>query len=185
LICGPMKSGKSTALMSCAEALRDFDASRPMFLLSARPSVFTANPLWNHAVTGPEDCTALLQQLCQEMEVTPQPLAPVVFVDDFHELHEGSTGKALSALIALGKTQSIAIVATSDCFPARRASQYTPIGELRQFKRGLILNPDATQGDGDILGVLLPNASIKAWPVGRGYDVMAGGAELVQICIPN
>jgi DNA segregation ATPase FtsK/SpoIIIE, S-DNA-T family len=185
LICGPMKSGKSSALMTCAEALRDLDVERPLFFLTGRPSPLDNRPVWDQSVVGIEQCAALLRQLAQELIENPQEVAPAVFIDDLHELHEGDVGKALSELLKVGKTNPVLLVATSDIFPARRASQYTPLGELKQFKRGLLLCPEVSQGDGDILGALLPNTSVKSWPPGRGYDIAAGATELVQVGIPS
>ncbi len=185
LISGPMKSGKTSALMACAEALRDLELDRPIFLLTGRPSMLDRHPVWSHAISGVEACSALLRQLIDELQESPQELPPAVFVDDFHELHEGDVGKAISELLKVGRTFPVLVVATSDTFPARRASQYTPLGELRQFKTGLLLAPDTSQGDGDILSALLPNTSVKAWPPGRGYNVWPGVAELVQVGLPS
>jgi hypothetical protein len=109
----------------------------------------------------------------------------VLFIDDFHETNEGDLGKEVSALLKVAKEFPAVIVVSGDSLVTRRASQYTPLGELRQFKTGLLLAPEAANSDGDILSATLPNTSVKHWPEGRGYLINRGSLELVQVGLPS
>jgi DNA segregation ATPase FtsK/SpoIIIE, S-DNA-T family len=185
LVSGPMKSGKSLALVCIAEALRDISPNRPILLISPRSDPIQHHPVWSHVAAGENDALALLKQFTDELSHIPQAEPPVVMLDDFHHLHETDVGQVVSALLKGAKEHPVAIVASSDSAVARRASQYNPIGELRQYKRGLLLAPDNGAGDGDTLNVTLPNTSIKVWPAGRGYFVVGGAMELVQVGVPG
>jgi DNA segregation ATPase FtsK/SpoIIIE, S-DNA-T family len=185
VVAGPMKSGKSSTLASLAEALAEQTPGRPMFFVSPRRSPLSTAPFWTAASTNPEDAATLIRQLADDIAKIEPEHAPAVFIDDFHECHESDVGQAVSALVKVAREYPVLIVASAESSIARRASQYTPLGELRQFKTGIVLAPDVVNGDGDILSAAIPNTSVRVWPPGRGYLVGRGSAELIQVGLPS
>jgi S-DNA-T family DNA segregation ATPase FtsK/SpoIIIE len=51
---------------------------------------------------------------------------------------------------------------------------------MRKDEHGLLLDPDVDV-DGDLLGTRLPRRTNLAFPPGRGYFVVRGDVELVQV----
>ena len=184
LVAGPMRSGKSSAIATLGEVLRVQHPERVLLFCAGRRSSVASMPCWSHTSIGVDECTEAIKTLGADLLNEEVAYPPVVFIDDFNELHEGEVGQAVSALLKVAREVSVGVVASSDSAAARRASQYTVLGELRQHKHGLLLAPDLLNSDGDILGATLPNSNMKTWPAGRGYVVRRGGVELVQIGLP-
>jgi DNA segregation ATPase FtsK/SpoIIIE, S-DNA-T family len=181
VIAGPMKSGKTSALMACAEAAAEVYPNRQRFFCTTRRNAAAQHPGWDAASTTAEATAELLKGLISDLRSVPSSVPPFIFFDDFHEFHEGETGDLVKELLKLMRDVSISMVFTSESSLARRASQYTTLGEVKQFKHGLLLAPDVSNGDGDIIGVQLPATSMRQWPAGRGYIGRSGNAELIQV----
>ncbi len=185
VIAGPLKSGKSSSLASLAEALAEQIPERAMFFVSPRRNPLSTASFWTASSTNPEEAAALIRQLVDDVAKIEPEHPPAVFIDDFHECHESEIGQAVSALVKAAREYPVLIFASAESSVARRASQYTPLGELRQFRTGIVLAPDVTNGDGDILSSAIPNTSIRVWPPGRGYLIGRGSAELIQVGLPS
>jgi DNA segregation ATPase FtsK/SpoIIIE, S-DNA-T family len=180
-----MRSGKTSTLVSIGEALHSVDPERQLFFCATRRNAAANARCWTDAFTTLEESVASIRQIADLLPEIETASPPVVFIDDFHESHEGELGQAVSALLKVGREYPVLVVTSADTAIARRASQYTPLGELRQFKLGLLLAPDNSNSDGDILGAVLPNTTVRVWPEGRGYIVGRGTAELVQVGLPS
>jgi S-DNA-T family DNA segregation ATPase FtsK/SpoIIIE len=181
LVCGPYRSGRSTALRTLCESLRGLDP----VLLAPRRSPLAELDLWREAARGTEACDELALRLAQEVEarrgaVSHEPL--VVVIDDGEELAETLGGPALETVVRRGRDLDVRVVAACERQAAQRA--FTGwLRELRKEEHGLLLDPDPDV-DGDILGVRLPRRSNPVYPPGRGYLVRRGAAELVQVALP-
>jgi DNA segregation ATPase FtsK/SpoIIIE, S-DNA-T family len=182
VIVGPMKSGKSSSLLACAEAARELDRYRPRFFVSPRRTPLSSHPIWTHATSSLEESNSFLNDFIAELQEAPSAIPPFVFIDDLHECHEGETGDLLKKLVQVLRDVPGCLVTASDALITRRASTYSALGD---FKQGLLLAPDIANGDGDIFGITLPNTSVQVWPAGRGYIALRGHAELMQVGLPE
>jgi ATPase family associated with various cellular activities (AAA) len=185
LVAGPMRSGKTTTLLAIAEAMHELDPERQLFFCTGRRSALASASFFTAATSNVEESAALIRQIAEDLAQIETASPPVIFIDDFHETNEGDLGKEVSALLKVAREFPAVIVASGDSLQTRRASQYTPLGELKQFKCGLLLAPEVANSDGDILGATLPNTSVKSWPEGQGYLVERGAIELVQVGLPS
>jgi DNA segregation ATPase FtsK/SpoIIIE, S-DNA-T family len=185
VVAGPMRSGKTSALVSVGEALHSVDPERQLFFCTTRRNAAANAGCWTKSFTNLEESVASVREIADLLPEIETDSPPVIFIDDFHESHEGELGQAVSALLKVGREYPLLLVASADSAVARRASQYTTLGELRQFKLGVLLAPDNANSDGDILGALLPNTAMRVWPEGRGYLVGRGAVELIQIGLPS
>jgi DNA segregation ATPase FtsK/SpoIIIE, S-DNA-T family len=181
LVCGPYRSGRSTALRTLCESLRGLD----LVLLAPRRSPLVDLALWREAARGTEACDELAAQLAPEVEARRgdaghEPL--VLVIDDGEELAETLGGTALETIVRRGRDLDVRVVAACERQAAQRA--FTGwLRELRKEEHGLLLDPDPDV-DGDLLGVRLPRRSSPVFPAGRGYLVRRGAAELVQVALP-
>jgi S-DNA-T family DNA segregation ATPase FtsK/SpoIIIE len=55
---------------------------------------------------------------------------------------------------------------------------------VRRARTGLLLRPDR-EVDGELLGTVLPRHQLEPACAGRGHLVAEGGAELVQVALPD
>jgi S-DNA-T family DNA segregation ATPase FtsK/SpoIIIE len=180
LIIGPRASGRSTALTTIASALSA--GPRPCETISVRPrdgiagAVATLDAVLSRfegIAHGPDDVDA----------VRAGRAGTVVLLDDGELAVDGPIAAQLDRLLAIGATQPVRVVAAIDPTSAARAFGGW-VGELRRARRALLLAPDLDV-DGDLVGVRLKARPGQAFPPGRGFLVVAGRVELVQVALAD
>lgn len=175
-VCGPPGSGRSTTLITLAQA-----SGRPteqVLVIAVGPSPVAAWAVSGSAasVLGPSDDEALRRHLAQ------QP-ATLVLVDDVERLLDSPVEQVLvelarhavrhpggAAVVAAGTTQHL-------------AATYRGLAtELRRAATGIVLQPRHAS-DGDLLGVALPR--LHGPPPGRGVLVDRGRTLVVQVALTH
>jgi S-DNA-T family DNA segregation ATPase FtsK/SpoIIIE len=165
LVTGPARSGKSTALALVAHQLRAVAPSTRLVAVVPRRS-----PLASADVDDVRpDASALDLEGLDGKGV-------VVLIDDA-ELVDDHDHRL--AMIAGGSVPGVHLVAASR-IEALRAAYGHWTQAVRRQRRGLVLAPQG-DADGDVLSVLLPRRSAAPPAPGRGYLVVDGGCQLVQL----
>jgi S-DNA-T family DNA segregation ATPase FtsK/SpoIIIE len=181
LVCGPDRSGRSTALLTLAAGLVAADPSLDSYLLAPRRSPLLGQPWWKEAARGPDACAALAQKLADELR-SREPgddRAILVVVDDGDELTEGRVATNLEAAIKRGRDAGLIFLTSAQTHAVHRAFANW-LTETKKAKHGFVLAPDV-EVDGDIFGARLPRRSVRAFPPGRGYLILRGAVTLVQV----
>jgi S-DNA-T family DNA segregation ATPase FtsK/SpoIIIE len=161
LVGGPPRSGRSCALAMIVQSLRAGTPGLEAHLLAPRRSPLLDMPGWASVAREPADFHAS---------------SGLVVVDDGDELADLP---ALEPLVHRGRDSGIRVLAAVDVHAALRAYGGW-IRDLRNVGRGLLLNPDP-DADGELLGVRLPRAPMAPRAPGRGFLVVGGTAEQVQV----
>ena len=180
LIIGPYRSGRSTALAAVAHGVHGAPGHAPLHLLSPRRSPLRDLDLWETSAAGLAPCADAVSSLLERAErgeFASQPA--VVVVDDGNELTDARTVTQLEQLVRLARDSELRVVASVETGSARGIGN-SWIRELRREGHGLLLQPDLSS-DGDILGARLPRSVPAALSPGRGFLVVRGISELVQI----
>jgi S-DNA-T family DNA segregation ATPase FtsK/SpoIIIE len=180
LIAGPNRSGRSTALATIALSLKQSTPDVRLFLLAPRRSPLLELDVWEKAARGADDCNQLAAELVDmidERDGSEEPI--VVFVDDGNELADSSADAALERVIRRGRDVAMSVVGAAESSSALRC-YIGWIPEIRKDRRALLLNPDPDI-DGDLVAARLPRRAGGGLPPGRGYLVLDGGVELMQV----
>ena len=169
LFAGPNRSGRSTALLTVAAAVRLLRPQTTLAAVCPRPSPLADHPGWDAVFRRLEEAEPLLNDrsdgarlalLIDDVEETADrgPLEPVI-----EKRMEGVT------VIAAGRTDVL------------RTAHRHWTSLLRNRRRGVILSP-VDRADGDLFGVRLP--ALRTGPLpGRGFLIEGGGARLIQLAI--
>jgi len=174
LICGPRRSGRSTALATLAMGVADSRASSSLHVLAPRRMDLPALG-WASVTTGVEAC----QEWCATSHDELVGGSPTtVFIDDGDELLDILAADALQRTMKWGRDHDVRFVVAVETHAAQRAFGGW-IAEIRKDKQGVLLEPDV-EVDGDLLSVRLPRRKI-AYPPGRGYLVTRGDVRLIQV----
>ena len=174
LIVGPARSGKSTALLTVAAAVK---AARPgvrVVAVAGPRSPIGADPLVDSSV-HPSQIGEGLMPL-----VEPGESPVVVLVDDAESIDD--VGGVLDKLSTSDRADLLMVAAGRNDGVRAGYSHWTR--PLRRSKLGVLLRPDVDL-DGDIFGTRLPRRSPVAMVVGRGYLATGGDIELVQVALPR
>lgn len=179
LVAGPIRSGKSTALATVANGLREADSELRLVLLAPRRSPLASLKIWS-AVAKTEDA---ITAMCEELEQAasdPDAEPTVVVVDDGQELLDSASASSLEMMARRGRDGGMRLVVACDVNAALRAYGGW-VNELKKDRQGLLLQPDPDT-DGDLFGLRLTR--LRTNPPGRGYLVAPFGAEPVQVAQP-
>ena len=174
LVCGPARSGKSTALLTAAACLAEATGGRGRVLAyGGRRSPLRSHPLVEHCATSADE----LAELAARALVIAGPV--LVLVDDVESLGEPDAG--LSTLVNNAHPHLRVFVAGR---PDALRSMYGHwTNAVRRSRSGILLQP-ALERDGELLGARLPYRLHVAMPAGRGFVVCNGEAVLAQVATP-
>lgn len=180
LVAGPPKSGLSSTAGWLARSLSKSFPDVPRVLLSARATPLAQLPLWTANLQGPDRVqdylnTQLKPYLTRESEIGRPSVA--VFVEQFAELAGSPADATLAEALKLARRNGHFLVGVAET--ATLAGFNSSIPELKNSRQGMLLAPDAN--DGDLLKVALPRVRAADFPPGRGFWVSAGTAVKVQI----
>lgn len=175
LVAGPYRSGRSTALVAIAAGLQRAMPEAELHLMSPRKSALQRAHVWASVIAGGDISVDVVEQLSALGSAAPA----VVFIDDADDVPESVSG-ALEALVKEGRDGRLRIVAAAESRAAHRSFGGW-LAEVKKDKQGLLLAPDPDL-DGDLLGVRLPRRSVR-FPGGRGYLVVRGEIELIQVAL--
>lgn len=183
LVAGPDGSGRTTALCTLVDGLREAAPGVDTYLLAPRrQSGLASDPYWTEVARGLDACEDLAQRLADEVRSRaeqPDPAPLVVVIDDGDELTEGRTATALEQLVRRSRDAGTVVLAAVQTHVVHRTFGGW-LTEIRKAKHGLVLMPDVDI-DGEIFGVRLPRKTVRAFPPGRGYLIRRGACDLVQI----
>lgn len=171
LIVGPARAGKSTLLQVLAGVAAAADAAlRTIVIASARSPLSTLAGAQLFAIG---DEANAVHAACADD-------SPCLVVIDDAERVDDDLG-AIRCLLAQRRPGDRVIAAGRA--DALRASYGHWSQELRRSRQGVVLKPNPDV-DGDLWGMLLPRRGPSRFAPGRGYLVLDGEAELVQVARP-
>ncbi len=170
LVAGPSRSGRSTALLAMATALRAGRPDLAVLAVSAARSPLHRAPLFAHL--EPERLGELLTP------EAPTAAPAVLLMDDIETIED--PGAVIASLLMAGW-----VVIGAGRTDALRSAYGHWSRALRVSRSGLLLRADRDL-DGDLLGVRLPRrAEAPVDLPGRGYLVSEGAVTLVQTAQPE
>jgi DNA segregation ATPase FtsK/SpoIIIE, S-DNA-T family len=180
LVVGPYRSGRSTALATLARSITDPLPVAELYLLAPRRSPLRELQVWKASATSAEECDQLLSVLLERHEAGELGATPAfLFVDDGGEISSARGLAVLEQLVRAGRDSELRVIAAVET-GASRGIGIAWIRELRREGHGLLLAPDLAT-DGDLLGAPLPRRLSTQMVPGRGFLVVRGAAELVQV----
>jgi S-DNA-T family DNA segregation ATPase FtsK/SpoIIIE len=174
LVAGPARSGKSTALLTVAAACRAAQPGMTVVSVAGPRSPLASDPLAG-AVVPP---SAVGERLAPVVDQAPGPV--LVLVDDAESIDD--VGGVLDRLSTSDRPDLLFVAAGRNDGIRSGYSHWTR--PLRRSKLGVLLRPDVDL-DGDILSAKLPRRSPVGMVAGRGYLVVAGELDLVQVALPR
>ncbi len=180
LVAGPNRSGRSTALGTIALSLQQSTPGARLFLLAPRRSPLLDLDVWERSARGANECDELAAELADMIDDRDDGEDQiVVFVDDGNELADSGADGAVERIIRRGRDVAMSVIGAAESSSALR-SYGGWIPEIRKDRRAVLLNPDPDV-DGDLVGARLPRRAGGGLPPGRGYLVLDGGVELIQV----
>ncbi|HQA13084.1 MAG TPA: FtsK/SpoIIIE domain-containing protein [Ornithinibacter sp.] len=181
-VTGPPSSGRTTALLTIASAVRRARQDSDLYLLTLdRRSRLLRQPIWTELALGLDAAAALADRLTERFaQEVQRPTVVVIervaeWSDTLAELSVDLMIKALSRAGGLLVTDGEAVA---------YSRTYGLAGASNTSRVGFLLQPDP--GDGSAFGATLPIRMNRGqFPSGRGFLVRGGRASLGQLALPD
>ncbi|MDR1512385.1 MAG: FHA domain-containing protein [Propionibacteriaceae bacterium] len=183
IVAGMPGSGRTTALRGLAQSLRRWRPDLPMYYFGPKRSAVGREAAWTDTATNPEDMRALAGEITpalqQSAEDTP---GVVVMIEGLSELIGSPADQALADLVKLARRNGHFAIGETET--AGWGSSWPLVAEIRNSRRGVVLQPDSADGD-NLFRVSFPRVKRADFPPGRGMYVDAGRSWTVQLPLPG
>jgi S-DNA-T family DNA segregation ATPase FtsK/SpoIIIE len=178
LIAGPPASGRSNALAALATAVSRFDQEARRYYIGNRRSKVGQLPGWVATATSIEEAAGLAKDLAEAVADPDTEGRIVVFVESISEFLQTAADQPILDLIRAVKRSDHFLIAESET--STWSSSWPLLGEIKNGRRGILLAPEAIDGD-IILKTTLPRMIRSEFPPGRGILIAAGKTVRVQL----
>jgi S-DNA-T family DNA segregation ATPase FtsK/SpoIIIE len=183
LLSGPAGSGRTTALVTIAQAVHRARPSARVVYLAPRSTNISGLPVWDEAVVGAEDVAAAADRITETVESGVLRRGELVVVIEAVTQLTGTPAETpVEKLVrALVRADQLAVGESESSTWSQAWALFQPFKGGRQ---GLLLTPNDTDGDA-LLGTGLGRIKRSDFPPGRGFLVTGGVARKLQVAIPG
>jgi len=178
VIAGPPGSGRTTALDTLATSVAAAGGRR-MVLISARRSAVARRGHWAVVADSPDALEKVVRDLLAEVEKGAIPTS-ALFLENLADFSGGPVEYDLEKIVkAHIKAESFVV---GEAETSTWSQAYTLGQPLRAARRGLLVQPDDSDGD-TLLNTSLGRNRRGSLPPGRGFLVERGRARKVQVAM--
>lgn len=178
LVAGPPASGRSTALASLAASLARFDPETRLYYLGSARSPLASSGLWTDTALTPAAAAELAKDLAVAVADPDTEGRIAVFVESIGDFLQTPADSAIVELVRAARRSDHLFVAEAET--SAWGSSWPLLGEVKNGRRGLLLQPDSIEGD-LLLKTPLPRLNRSEFPPGRGMYISKGAFTRVQI----
>ncbi|MGN8244445.1 FtsK/SpoIIIE domain-containing protein [Cellulomonas soli] len=183
LVAGLPGSGRTTVLASIATSLRRYAPQGRLYYVGNRRSPVHAAPVWTETAVSAEDAAALARRLLPELaEPATGDLGIVLVIESITDLLGGPAEQALAEAVKTARRNDHLVVAESET--STWGSAWPLVAEVRNGRRGLVLQPDHLDGD-SLFRTPFPRMARAEFPPGRGVVVESGRIRRVQVPVAD
>lgn len=178
VIAGPPESGKTNAMKAVVNAMLRFDPDVRLFHFAGRRSQLKDYAPWVRSAVTVDDAKALATELAELVVDETIPGRIMIVVEQVPQFADTDAERKMKELMqAINRSDHFLI---GDADVNQVSSGFGYIGDFKAGRRGIILRPDAYDGD-SVFKVPFPKVKRADFPVGRGIFVQNGRAVTVQL----
>ncbi|MGM1017072.1 MAG: FtsK/SpoIIIE domain-containing protein [Actinomycetota bacterium] len=178
VIAGPPLSGKTNAMKSVITSMRRLDPEVKLFHFGGRRAQLRDFVEWTRSAVTPEDAKELAKEITEIAGDESMPVRILIVVEDVPQFADSPAEREMKALFqAINRSDHLLI---GDADVTQVTSGFGFIGDFKAGRKGIILKPDAFDGD-SVFKVPFPKVKRTDFPEGRGIFVQAGRQVTVQM----
>jgi S-DNA-T family DNA segregation ATPase FtsK/SpoIIIE len=178
VVTGPPLSGKTNAMKALITSMTRFDPGVRLFHFGGRRSQLKEFAPWMRSATTPDEAKDLATELADLVGDESLEARLLIVIEDVPQFADTPAERPLKALFqAVNRSEHLLI---GDADVSQIASGFGLIGDFKGGRKGIVLRPDAFDGDA-IFKVPFPKVKRSDFPEGRGIFVQSGRAVTVQM----
>lgn len=178
LVSGPPRAGKTTAMKALVTSMARWDPETRLFHFGGRRAQLKTFAPWVRSASTPDDAKELATELGELVADESLGLRILIVVEDVPQFADGPAERPMKALFQAVNRSDHLLIGDADI--TQVASGFGLIGDFKGGRKGIILKPDAFDGDA-VFKVPFPKVKRADFPEGRGIFVQAGRAVTVQM----
>ncbi|MCW4384917.1 FtsK/SpoIIIE domain-containing protein [Salinibacterium sp. SYSU T00001] len=183
MLTGPPASGRSTALATLAQALREGPPGVELFYFGNARSSLSLAPGWSGTATSPDVAATLAKSLLERASApATQGARLAILIESITDFLSTPADQDLTALIKAAKRNDHFVVAESE--NSTWSQSWPLLMEFKAARRGFALQPEPHEGD-LLFKTSFPRIKRSEFPEGRGNFVQAGKVRTVQMALPD
>ncbi|AIY03708.1 MULTISPECIES: FtsK/SpoIIIE domain-containing protein [Arthrobacter] len=176
MLTGPPGSGRTTALVTLAEALKRSTPGTRRVYFGSRRSAIAKLPVWDEALVTASDVGPELRRYIDLVEAEGEPVA--FFIEGVTEFSDSAAEMDLVALIKAAAKANCFVVGEAET--STWSAAWNLAGLFKAGRRGLLMNPGDLEGD-TLMNTPLGRLRNNKFIPGRGYVVGRGKAFKLQV----
>ncbi len=176
MLTGPPSSGRTTALVTLAEALKRSTPGTRRVYFGSRRSAIANLPVWDESIVGAAALEPQLQRFIDAVEAETEPVA--FFIEGVTEFGDSEAEMDLVTLIKSAVKANYFVVGEAET--STWSGAWSLAGLFKAGRRGLLMNPGDVEGD-TLMNTPLGRVYNNKFIPGRGYIVGRGKAFKVQV----
>ncbi|WP_144719959.1 FtsK/SpoIIIE domain-containing protein [Agrococcus jejuensis] len=178
IVAGPPESGKTNAMKAIVNSMLRFDPDVRLFHFAGRRTVLKDYAPWVRSAVTVDDAKALATELVDIVKDETIPGRIMIVMENVPQFADSDAERKLKELMqAVNRSDHFLI---GDVDVAQVTSGFGFIGDFKAGRKGIILKPDAFDGD-SVFKVPFPKVKRVDFPVGRGIFVQSGRAVTMQM----
>ncbi|MFE6997782.1 FtsK/SpoIIIE domain-containing protein [Microbacterium sp. NPDC057659] len=178
VVAGPPLSGKTNALKAIITSVRRFDPEVKLFHFGGRRAVLKEWADWTRSAVTPDDAKELAKEIAEIAGDESVPVRMLIVIEDVPQFADSPAERDMKAMFqAINRSDHLLI---GDADVTQVTSGFGFIGDFKAGRKGIILKPDAFDGDA-VFKVPFPKVKRSDFPDGRGIFVQNGRPVTVQI----
>ncbi len=176
MVTGPPGSGRTTALVTLAEALKRSTPGTRRVYFGSRRSAIASLPVWDESFATATAVEPELRRFIDQVEAEEVPVA--FFIEGVTEFSDSSAEMDLVDLIKAAIKANLFVVGEAET--STWSAAWNLAGLFKAGRRGLLLNPGDVEGD-SLMNTPLGRIYNNKFIPGRGYIVGRGKAFKLQV----
>ena len=182
IVAGMPGSGRTTALRGLAQCLRRWQPDIPMYYFGPKRSVVGREPAWTASAKDHDSMRALATDIMPVLQTVGEDIpGAIIMIEGLSELIGSSAEQALVDMLKLARRNGHFAIGEAET--AGWGSSWPLVAEIRNSRRGIVLQPDSSDGD-NLFRVSFPRMKRADFPPGRGIYVDTGKYWTVQLPLP-
>ncbi|MBD5785584.1 FHA domain-containing protein [Cellulosimicrobium terreum] len=182
MLSGPPGGGRTTALVTIAQAVRRGGGSRVVFLAPRRTSIASLD-VWDTSATTPEDVVSLLENLTRAIDSGAlRPGSLTVLAESITEFTGTPAEQPLATFVKTAVRAEQLVVGEAETSTWGQA--WALAQPFKAGRTGLLLTPGDIDGD-SLLSTSLGRIRRADFPPGRGFLVLSGRPRKMHVALPD